>query len=165
MPILEFEDGSLLELLEVTFVFRDDEHREIEPFCKIVDMNGNRDVIYHREPTYKKVLEALIGRIVGYYVIAHGLGAPIPSPYIIVTQMIPNSVVIGADKFADYSKIIYDRVLAPSPDPIGGYLVTTPPEFQLPLTGSPLSLDTLPTGSGVFPISGDNLQYLRSALG
>lgn len=130
------------------------------------DGSGTRfELVTFIKGKYAVLKKTLIGRIVGYYVIAHGLGAPIPSPYIVVTQMIPNSVVIGADKFADYSKIIYDRVLAPSPDPIGGYLVTTPPEFQLPPTASPLSLDDLPKGSGVSPISGDNLQYLRSALG
>lgn len=103
---------------------------------------------------FKKILQ---GRIVRYYVYAFGFGLPIPSPYQVVTTTF--------DHVAEYSQIVYERAIDPSPPPVDGWLVTVPREFPLPPSGGPLQLDTLPTGSGVFPLSGSDFGHLQSALG
>ena len=97
------------------------------------------------------------GRIVKYYIVAFGLGFPIPSPYQIV--------VTSYDHVADYSKILYQRAIDPSPEPLGGYLVSVPPEFQPPPSGEPLSLDILPKESGIYPLSGSDYRSLQLELG
>jgi hypothetical protein len=90
--------------------------------------------------------KSLAGRIIRYYIYAFGLGMPIPSPYQVV--------LTTWDHAADYSQIVYERAIDPDPDPFDRYLVSLPKESLPPPSGQPLRWDDLPTGSGVYPLSG-----------
>ena len=101
--------------------------------------------------------KSLAGKIIRYYVYAFGFGFPIPSPLHVVTTTFAH--------VAQYSQIVYQRAVDPSPPPFDAYLVSVPREFPLPPSGGPLSLDSLPTGSGVFPLSASGFDHLRTELG
>jgi hypothetical protein len=103
---------------------------------------------------YKK---SLAGQIIGYYVYAFGFGLPIPSPFHIVSTTF--------DHVSQYSQIVYQRSVDPTPKPFDSYLVSVPREFPLPPSGLPLALDSLPTGTGVFPLSASDFAHLKTVLG
>ena len=100
--------------------------------------------------------KSVLGRIVGFYIV---LGSIFPLP------TLSEVTFIAADHFVDFGHLVYQRVIDPSPRPPDTYIVTVPTEFPLPPSGSPLSQGSLPTGSGIHPLSSYDLQGGRRALG
>lgn len=101
--------------------------------------------------------KTLAGHIVTYYIVLHGLGIPIPSPYQVVCY--------SMDRAADYSQIVYERAIEPMSEPPEGFLVALPIESPMPPSGQPLSADMLPTGTEVYPLSAHDFRDLTVELG